>query len=673
MKDENILMFIAIWDEEFGPKLVDIFPEEEELDFNTISSQLFRTYQFFYKDKSDNPFTRFLFHIPIVNISKKASVCLDWIRIKEADTDKSPFIVVILLPDYYPDESMKVFENIIQNISMEYVEKKAPILKKYFHQVNDKFIIEQKVQDSDVFIDEDYLLPNALEDFKTGLLQYQQKEYDRSYILLRKAHLKFESEQQSKLLMETTFLIGTILMQKNRYLAAIEYFQNLETLATQLEHYKYYEKALYLGGFCDYQRDNHKQAYVKFAKLGKTGLNFISKFQYCIILGKVLADARLYDEAVKSLEKSLELSEAEQENPDIMKKRAETFLDLGHINVDKIYHAGKLGELTKSDFKTQLANSTRFFKDSIELWKKLEDYKKLIEIYQLIASNNETLGKMEKVIKYYEKALEYAELSNDIDTRFKLLEQIIQIYEELGYHDEIIEKVDIILHEIAPIAYLDLYSVAGLHKHLGESFIKLRRDNDALSELIVALNVYNKLSNPVPELLNVLQTIIEVYEQRGEEDHVKYYRGKYKKTLIDLEQRSKIDKKEYQPLEVIEEVWIFTKEGVSLFSYTPKLNTMPQLISSFLMAMINFSSELKVDELKTIKIGTANFSYYKDEEHPIFIVGRTNIKIQSDIRAKTMKAIHESFWMKYESQLENFDGDSSKFDSFIEDLKSLNP
>ena len=138
-------MFIAIWDEEFGPKIVDINPEVEELDFNTISSHIFRTYQFFYKDEAESHSTRFLFQIPIVNITKKASICLDWVRYEEEGAKKQPFIVVILLPDYFPDESMKVFENIIQNIGMEYAEKKTPILKKYFHQVNEKFIIEQKV------------------------------------------------------------------------------------------------------------------------------------------------------------------------------------------------------------------------------------------------------------------------------------------------------------------------------------------------------------------------------------------------------------------------------------------------------------------------------------------------------------------------------------------------
>ena len=87
--------------------------------------------------------------------------------------------------------------------------------------------------------------------------------------------------------------------------------------------------------------------------------------------------------------------------------------------------------------------------------------------------------------------------------------------------------------------------------------------------------------------------------------------------------------------------------------------------------MDNLGSELKVDQIKTIKIGFEYFAYYKEKEHSIFIVGRANVKFQLDIIEKIIKTIYMRFWTTYKKFLENFDGDTSKFDPFINNLKDL--
>ena len=157
---------------------------------------------------------------------------------------------------------MEIFDNILQNIGMEYIETEVQILEKKFNQINELFILEQSVKDSEISIDENYLITNALQDFKTGLEQYKKKELDRSYFLFRKAHSKFELESQLNLLLETTYFIGTILIEKNKFKAARDYFQKLETLAQQLQHEKYYEKGIFMEGYCDYQENNYRGNYI---------------------------------------------------------------------------------------------------------------------------------------------------------------------------------------------------------------------------------------------------------------------------------------------------------------------------------------------------------------------------------------------------------------------------
>jgi tetratricopeptide (TPR) repeat protein len=637
---------------------------------DTIASHIFITYQNFYKKGTDVP-SKILFKLPLVNISKKASIFLDSILDEQDVSRLQIFMTVILLPDYFPDDRIEIFDNLIQNMSMEYIETKSEILEKYSNQINEKFIIEQKVKDAEIVVEDDYLIETAIHDFEAGLEQYKNREFDRSYFLLRKAHMKFELENELKLLLETTYFIATILMLKNKFIAAKDYFQKLEALAEQLEHQKYHEKSIFMEGYCDYQEGDYNSAYKNFTKLAKTQMKFISIFQYCMLLGKVLADVGYFNDAIKSLEKALEISASPKASTEIQKKRAEIYLDLGHIYYEGIYQAIKSGNVDPKATKLSLNNSIKNFEDAIKIWKAMDNYAGLIEGYKLIANNYEVLGEVENAIKSYEIALEFAELSNDMANRFKLLEIIIQLYAEQNSHEEIVKKIDIILHQIAPVAYLDLFSVAGFHNRLGESFIELDNNNEALSELLVALNLYHKFSETVPELVTVYNNIIAVYQKKEEQDRVEYYRSKLNIVKEDLEEIAKREKIKHKSLEVVEEFWLFSNEGVEIFSYTPKSNTNPRLLSGFLIAMDNFGTELKLDQIKTLKIGLEQFVYYKEEELPVFMVGRASIKFQFDLIEKVIKIIYKNFLATYEKFLENFDGDTSKFEPFIKDVKVL--
>jgi tetratricopeptide (TPR) repeat protein len=666
MDKENIISLIAIWDEEFGPKIMDICPTDDRFDFRTIVNNIFITYHNFYKKDLNTPAQKFIFKLPPVNINKKAKIFVD----KVLDEEKV-LIVVLFIPDYFPDESMIIFDNIIENIGMEYNELKTKVLDKYIDQINEKFILEQTVKDAGITINDDYLIKDALQDFRTGLEQYKKKELDRSYYLLQKAHLKFELDDQLQFLLETSYFIGTILMQKNKFIAAKEYFKKLGNLAVELQHEKYIERAIFMEGYCDYQENNYQSAYENFIKLNDSDLKFVSKFRYNTLMGKVLADIGHYDDSIEVLEKALELNELMQDSVATKKKRAEIFLDLGHISYEMVYQAKKSGKLKENISLSHLSNSINYFKETIKIWEKIDNYPGLIELYQLLASMHEILGESEFTIEYYEKALEYAEISNDLVNRFKILETVIQIYAQQNLHAIIIKKIDIILFKIAPVAYLDLSTVASFHRQLGESLIALNRNNDALSELIVALNLYGKLSKPVPDLLIVLKRIIEIYKQKDDPDRVEYYEDRKKRAKDELDEIAIQEKIELKSLEVVEEFWIFTNEGGVAFSYTPKTDVNPKLLSGFLMAMDHFGTELKMDQIKTLRIGNENFVYYKEKEQPIFIVGRSKITFQIDYIEEIIQKIYLKFIKLYEPFLEEFDEDSSKFDSFIDVLKKL--
>jgi len=669
MKTENIITFIASWKEDYGTKVIEIYPSVENFDYSIIATQIIRTYQFFYKKDSQVSSSNITFNLPLVNINKRAIIFLE--SIQEGDKINIT-MVVILIPDYFPEDRLEVFESLIQNIGLEYLETNSKVLGKYFDQINEKFNLEQQVHDSDIFIDENYQVTDALQDFKQGLLQFQKQELDSSYFLLRKAHMKFKAVDQLKLLLETTFLTGTILLKKNKFAAAWEHFRDLQVLAEQLEHQKYIEKSIYLQGYCYYQQNNYLDAYKNLANLAENSFEYVSKFQYCIIFGKILADMGQYENALNSFEKALEISESEKDSKELQQKRAEIYLDLGHISYEMVYQAIKRGMLDKDTSKLFLHDSIKYYKEVIPLWEELDNYSGLIQVCELIANNYETLKEMEEATKYYEDALKYAELSNDLENRFKILEKVIGIYEELELYNQIVAKMDVLLHKIAPVAYLDLKSVAGFHSLLGNAFVELGRDNEALSELLVSLNIYIKFPEPTIELLDTYNIIIRIYEQRGEPDHIQYYKNKAEKVKEELEVISKKEKIAFKPIEIVEELWIFAADGVSIFSYTPKSNTTPRLLSGFLLAMENFGSELGVEKIRAIKIGNYNFQYYKEADDSIFMVGRSNVKHKLDLVEEIIKKIFNNFMTKYQTQLKNFEGETTPFEEFVEDLKNMN-
>jgi tetratricopeptide (TPR) repeat protein len=426
-----------------------------------------------------------------------------------------------------------------------------------------------------------------------------------------------------------------------------------------------------MEGYCDYQLQEYNDAYINFTRLGETSLVHVSKFQYLILLGKVLADVGHLEDSIKSLEKSLEISESAKTQAEVMKKRAEIFLDLGHIYYEMAYKVIKSGFAKEIEYESDLLNSIKNFHEASIILKILDDYPRIIRVFELIASNYEILGKMEDAIENYEKALEFAKLSNDVLSRFKLLEKVINIYTEQDLHELIVRKIDTILYEVAPVAYLDLRTIAGFHRRLGESFIELGSDTEALSELIVALNLYNKFSDTVPELGSVYNKLIDIYQNKEDSTHVEYYKDKLMVVQDQIEKAARREKMEYKPLEVVGEFWFFTEDGTIIFSYTPKTNSTPRLLSNFLTAMDNFGSELELAQIKTIKIGLEYFSYYKEEGNPIFIIGRSDIKFDVEMIEKIIKKFFVKFFTNFRPLIKSFDGDTTKFDSFIKIVKDI--
>lgn len=664
-------IFISKWSEEFGPKVVEFQPKSSELDLETITMQLFIAYQNFYFDDKDKEIERTIFKFPFKNISRKSRIFLDSLDKSERAENPQAFIVGILFPDYFPDDLMEKFDNILVNVGEDYVNNQAIMLENYYEEIYELFTLEQKVQDSEIVLEEEYAFPNALLDFKKGIEQISKKNYHAAYFLLRKSYLKFKAENKIDLILETTFALSSALTQLQKYDVARHYYDDLENLANQLQHKKYYETAVFMSGVCAYKSMDYLEAIKKFSILESKELEHINQFHYYYLYGQVLRLLEMNANAIMVLQKAFEISKQMEKTEEIQEKQGKLLLELGHTNYNMAIAMMKSGKVDGTILRSFLNNSVDYYKSATEIWNDLNRFSSLIFTHQLIGNIYEYFEEHEAAVESYRKALEYAETSNDVLNRLKSFKLIIQTLSKLELHEVLVKEIDEMLVKIRSYAFIDLYTISGFHRQLGESLHKLGKSKEALSELLIALNIYNKFEEPVQERLDTLQNIIDIYSEENNEKSINYYQGNYDSVKAGIEDLAAKKKKEFGLIGDVREIWIFMDMGTQIFSHSPETTVDPQLFGGFLSALSNFSKELTSNYLNAMTIGTDRYVFYREEDKPIFILSRGNITTSMDFIEKILTKIYNEFWNQYSAFLVDFDDVISRFSNFEDILEKM--
>jgi hypothetical protein len=224
-------------------------------------------------------------------------------------------------------------------------------------------------------------------------------------------------------------------------------------------------------------------------------------------------------------------------------------------------------------------------------------------------------------------------------------------------------------------AYLDLYTISNFHRYLGEALFKIGgKDKDALSELLISINIYNKFENPVLDSLETLKTILKIYERSNDAEKNKYidfYTDQYQHIVTKIQNMKEKKARALNLLEEVKEFWIFTLDGKQLYSFSPETQYNPELFGGFLSALQNFSFELASKNLNSITIGLDQYVIFR-EDNPFYVLGRSNYKTSLYNIEKILKIIYDDFWKMYQRFLEDPEVDISKFSQFFEKFKELN-
>jgi len=667
-----IISFMAIWDYELGPQIIDIYPKSNIGDPEKLAIQIFTLYQVFW-ESPDSAYQRTDFTAPIMNLNKTAKVLLDVIPNIEIRGGFQPFIIVILFPDHFTEEHMSASNEILTKISQDFSRNHVITLKNYYNDITQCLSLKLMIKEPLIEIDELYSYTAAMEDFQAGIKLFQTKNFDQAYSILKKVLLKFEQEQHKHLIMEVLYIIASILTHQKKFSVANEYFRQLEALAIELNHERYMEISNFMMGFNAYKDEDFASARKKFEKINISKSKFIDKLQYYTIYSRILQYYEDYEDALQNLLKALKISIEKEKSGKKMNLQFQILYEIGimyyKIAAENIKNSG-ISE--NKLYKTYLKDALNYFKRSSEILVELNDANKLTYVYQLIGNLYESLGNNHRFLEYYNKALDYSTRNRFVQKEVKILNRIIQKQMELKMYEKNIELLKNFLLNEDEYKFIDLYTIAILHWQLANSLLALREKDKGLSELIKTYEILKSFKTPIHEELDVLNQIIEFYDERNENEKISFYKNEFNILSSKLEISFLERPKTYSPLGPVKEIWIYsTTMGVGLFSYVRESNVDIDLLGGLLTAMQQFSLQLSQKELRNMVIGEDRYMIYKESGYDFFILGRANAKVPIEMIKNILSKIYRRFWKEYTQEIKDFHGNVSLFRGFIKIIESF--
>ena len=121
---------------------------------------------------------------------------------------------------------------------------------------------------------------------------------------------------------------------------------------------------------------------------------------------------------------------------------------------------------------------------------------------------------------------------------------------------------------------------------------------------------------------------------------------------------------------IVEELWIFSSNGIPLIEIFKNTQIDNVLIGGFLSAMKSFAKEVSGKSLNSFTFGNNKFYIASSLEEHIFLVGKYDAKVKEKKIQKVMEIIINFFEDMYTiKDIEDWDGKVSYFDKFKDKLK----
>lgn len=525
--------------------------------------------------------------------------------------------------------------------------------------------------DSD--IDPNYSLTTAVSDMKKGIAYYQKRQWKSAFPFIKRALAKFQNEKQYKLMLECSYLCGSIALQLQSYNNAIPYLEMCQNLSNKLNHTQYWQQVTFNLGYVNYKLANPVIALEMFSKLNPEKHLHINKIHFYIFSGRAHSKLNQFEEAKVDLNKACSILEQlmDAKNNKNQTQLAKIYSELGNIyfNQNLVEIKQKGFQVFESDeFNFRINQAIDHYLKSIEIWEFLEEKTHQIELLHIVGNIYGFLQDSVLQIHYLQRALEIAEEIHDFQKVISILQYLIHYYEKSERYQEIVSLLQNALESFSQYVYVDHIIVAEFQYHMGKALYHLEEYQLALKQLFAALSTYQKMELPIQEELITLNLIAEIYTNQGENENASYYMKKYKEIENKLRTSTLISK---SPMGPLKDLWIFTQTGIEIYSHNPNIELNPTLFGGFVSALQSLSQEIAKDALKSFVIGNSRYTFYLEPKENLYILGRSFVSTLESTITKILIRINEAFYDKFRKKIEKFTGDVTGFNTFTETLHNL--
>ncbi len=671
------VLILAYWDADVGVVVQDFYPSTINSDI--LYQKIKKIFSLFHslQDPSKVILSRTKLTIPLTEEEELARVIFDGFQKPDTpdDSQEITLVATLLVPSTVLEEQLLQYDLVLGSVIQSIQTAKninSTSLRAFlpaFLQVQENIETTEEYQTT---IDEKYTLTEALQDFKQGIKYFQEKKWKAAYPLLRKALFRFQMEHQSALIIEILYLLPTVLVQLQKFAAALPYFEELEVTAKKVDHVQYYQSALFMQGYCHYKLKQFQNALQAFEKIDIQTMTQINKLQYYTFKGRTYGFLNQVTPALENLNNALTqfLSSSKSTSQD--RQHAQLLYDLGME-----YHKSVVNQLQisgYSNFKVLLQSSFHFqnavdkFSAAIAVWEKLGDFNSAINTYQIMINLYGYLRNVPQQLHYIELALHKAEEMNNTLLRIRFLRQQVHLLSQLKEYAKIRDILHTALEEFLDHAYIDHLTYAEFHQKMGDANFALNDYENALLEYLAALNIYQRLPTPVNEHVFTIESIIRIYQIENNLEKTTYYQSKLELLQQKLQSEVRI---KINPLGIVNAFWIISTDGLEYFSYSPQMAVDPNLFAGFISALQSISQELSRTQMESFVIGEDRYVFYHESERQLYILGKAHIYQSEQVVLRILKYLYQSFYQQFAKAIDRFFGDVTPFKKFEKTLDSL--
>ncbi len=667
----DIISFIVLWDEDYGPQKIVVQPPTP-LDIDNLGAFIFTAFQYFW-DASGKAFEKASFSLPLETHARKMRVLIQTIPNPKVRGGLQPYAVAVILPDHLPDGQLAIFDPVLAEIAAVYARTKDVSLLSFEKPLQN---LLQQLQEIPVPPSPlaSYPFSAAVEDFQAGVRIYKEGAVASALPLILKALGRFEAEANSKLVMESTYLLASIFTQMKQYRAARAFFHRLMPLAQVLSHDTYRDHAIFMEAFCAYKLDDYHGALILLSSLKLEEHRMINPLQFHFIFGICLSKLGHPSKALEQLYKALELSQTLcKDTPALIPQRTQILFEIAKINyIEGIRQAERTGFQRREKYQKFITQSLDYCNQSLKLWESLKDFASLFNGCQIAAALLTVLDRPQESIQMYEKALELFEDHQLKVNIIPLFDRLVQLHARLGLYKENGRVIRKFLAKASSYAFLDIFSLATYQEMAGDAFVNSGELEEASRDYLHALETYQRLKWPPLEMVSLLEKMVRHFERISDSSRAADVRTRLQKIQAIIAIAPVPATKIVPSLGIVKEFWVFHSEtSLLLYGMTNETRVDADLLGGFLTALQEFSMNLSRQRLDSMVIGSDQFIFHHEVGGAIFILCRAPARLPITQVKSVITKIYDRFWREYSPFLTKFLGDTTPFESFGKVLATL--